>query len=194
MLQISDQRFDIIIVGGGTAGCVLASRLSVLSHLRILLLEAGGDRSDDPKVLTPLTSRRMFKDPDYDWCLETEPQTHLDGRIIQQTRGRMVGGSSATNSHSLVFPNKDKHDTWARMVGDERWSWEQMKDFYARFYEEVNVSSAVGDSSETDASSIIQASLPQYLNQLQRAWEDVFEASGLQSTRSGKSGECSLAT
>ena len=69
---MSDSQFNIIIVGGGTAGCVLASRLSTIASLSILLLEAGANRNDDPKVQTPLLSRQMFGDPNYDWDFKTE--------------------------------------------------------------------------------------------------------------------------
>lgn len=190
---MSDPEFDIIIVGGGTAGCVLASRLSATSNLRILLLEAGSNRNDDPKVQTPLPSRQMFNDPNYDWNYETIPQINLDNRVIQQTRGRMIGGSSAINSHSLVFPNKDMHDTWARMVGDERWSWEQVKDCYARFHEEVRSSSSSSSECSSNAGEMdntIKASRPRELNQLQRAWEDVFEGLGMKNSSDGMSGKC----
>ena len=65
--------YDIIVVGGGTAGCVIASRLSETTSLQILLLEAGPDNNDDPKVTTPLRSRQMFGDANYDWGYQTTP-------------------------------------------------------------------------------------------------------------------------
>lgn len=114
--------FDIIVVGGSKAGCVLASQLSSISHLDVLLLEAGPDNNGDPKVSTPLPSHRMFQDPKYDWNFRTIPQVGLDGRVIEQTRGRMIGGSSAINSHSLVYPNTAMHDAWAEIAEDPRWS------------------------------------------------------------------------
>lgn len=172
ILIMLEQEFDVIIVGGGTAGCVMASRLSTIPRLRILLLEAGADRNEDPKVQTPLSSRRMFKDPNYDWSYETVPQVNLNNRVIEQTRGRMIGGSSAINSHSLVFPNVDMHDTWASMIGDAKWSWEQMKDHYSTFQ------------------NYIKASYPLKPNQLQTAWEDVFAALNVKCQREGSSGRC----
>lgn len=188
-----EHEYDIIIVGGGTAGCVLAHRLSTLTNLHILLLEAGPNNNDDIKVQTPLPSRRMFRDPNYDWDFETEPQGFLDDRVIRHTRGRMLGGSSAINSHSLVFPNKEMHETWAEMVGDERWRWEGMKDCYSRVFEEVGMPSTAGQASDlvgAETSKPIKASYPRKLNQLQRAWEDVFESLGMKSKNDGSSGEC----
>lgn len=187
---MSDPQFDIIVVGGGTAGCVLAFRLSATAHLRILLLEAGSDHNEDAKVKTPLASRQMFRDPNYDWNFETEPQIAMGNRVFEHTRGRMLGGSSAINSHSLVFPNKDMHDTWARIVADERWCWEQMKEFYSRFYEEIRPTSDVRGSAETETEKPIKASFPRQLNKLQKTWEDVFEALGMKSKNDGVSGKC----
>lgn len=182
--------FDIIIVGGGTAGCVLASRLSSIIHLDVLLLEAGPDNNADPKVSTPLISRRMFNDPQYDWGFQTIPQVGLNGRVIQQTRGRMIGGSSAINSHSLVYPNRAMHDAWADIARDERWSWERMERFYKTF-QTVQVRETTGkDHSTVDAATCgpIQASYPRHMNTLQSKWEDVFRSLGAYSDEDGVSG------
>lgn len=182
--------FDIIIVGGGTAGCVLASRLSSISHLAVLLLEAGPDNNADPKVSTPLTTRRMFNDPKFDWGYRTTPQVGLNGRVIEQTRGRMIGGSSAINSHSLVFPNRAMHDAWAEIAGDERWSWERMETFYEKF-QTVQAREATGSvfpTVEPVACGPIQASYPRHMNILQSAWEDVFRSLGAYSDNDGASG------
>lgn len=182
--------FDIIIVGGGTAGCVLASRLSSVSHLDVLLLEAGPDNNADPKVSTPLASRRMFSDPKYDWDYRTVPQVGLDGRVIQQTRGRMIGGSSAINSHSLVYPNRGMHDAWAEIAGDDRWSWERMQRFYKAF-QTVQAQEVTGKGSSTVepvACGPIQASYPRHMHILQSAWEDVFRSLGAYSDQDGVSG------
>lgn len=182
--------FDIIIVGGGTAGCVLASRLSSVSHLNILVLEAGPDNNADPKVSTPLTSRRMFSDPKYDWDFQTIPQDGLDGRVIQQTRGRMIGGSSAINSHSLVYPNRAMHESWAEIAGDKRWSWERMERFYKTFQtvQAREVTDQGHATVEAETGGSIQASYPRQMHILQNAWEDVFRSLGAFSDQDGISG------
>lgn len=183
---MEESTHDIIIVGGGTAGCLLASRLSSQSNLDILLLEAGENRNDDPKVLTPLISRRMFGDPAYDWCFETLDQPELGGRTIQQTRGRMIGGSSAINSHSLVYPNKAMHDTWAQLAGSQIWSWKNMAKYYQAFHSE-QTRGGKPETTETDPK--IQATYPAGMNTLQQAWEDVFHELGARSQKPGVSGE-----
>ncbi|KAK1985563.1 hypothetical protein LZ30DRAFT_809136 [Colletotrichum cereale] len=178
--------FDVIIVGGGTAGCVLASRLSAWSDLQILLLEAGANHIHDEKVTTPLPSRRMFNDPNYDWCSTSAPQAGLNGRTIQHVRGRMIGGSSAINSHSLVYPNKAMHDAWAEIAGDKRWSWDQMRDCYQEFKTE-QTREPTGEAAGPGGP--IRASYPAKLHPLQKTWEDVFSELGAKSGRDDLSGE-----
>lgn len=174
------RKFDVIIVGGGTAGCVLAARLSACDSLQVLLLEAGSDKNNDPKVLTPLTSRRMFNDPEYDWCYTSIPQQGLNGRTVENTRGRMLGGSSAINSHSLVYPNRAMHDAWASIAGDSCWSWNHIEPYYRKFQSDPEVEGSDGP---------IQASYPAHMHVMQKAWEDVFDSLGARSPKHGASGE-----
>ncbi|KAK2047955.1 alcohol oxidase [Colletotrichum somersetense] len=178
--------FDVVIVGGCTVDCVLAARLSARPDLRVLLLEAGANHNRDGKVTTPLISRRMFSDLEYDWCFASTPQPGLNGRIIQHTRGRMIGGNSAINSHSLVYPDKSMHDAWAEIAGDRLCSWGQMRDCYQDFKAEQTRESP-SDVGETGGP--IQASYPAKLHPLQKTWEDVFVELGANSTSDGPSGE-----
>src|SRR3546814_3693315 len=87
---------DFVIIGGGTAGCVLADRLSACGRHRVLLIEAGGaDRS--PWIHIPLGYGKLFDHPRLDWRFATVPQAGLDGRSIGVPRGKVLGGCSSTN-------------------------------------------------------------------------------------------------
>lgn len=102
--QTPNETFDIIIIGAGTAGSLLAARRSSNPSLRIPVLEAGENRNEDANVRVPGFSRNLLGNPSYDWQFETSPEKGLNGRVIQQPRGKLWGGSSAINSHALVYP------------------------------------------------------------------------------------------
>ena len=113
---------DVIIVGAGTAGCVLAARLSEDPDLRVLVVEAGrADRS--PWIHIPVGFSRLLGHAGLNWCYETEPQSGLAGRTIRWPRGKVVGGSSAINGMVWVRGAPHDYDRWAATVGDSAWSW-----------------------------------------------------------------------
>jgi choline dehydrogenase len=88
--------FDFVIVGAGSAGCVLANRLSADGRHRVLLLEAGG-RDWNPWIHVPLGYGKLFNDASVNWLYQSEPQPELNGRRIAVPRGRVLGGSSSIN-------------------------------------------------------------------------------------------------
>src|SRR6202042_552067 len=101
MAQRQDsEHFDYIVVGAGSAGCVLANRLSASGRHRVLLLEAGG-RDTNPWIHIPLGYGKLFNDPSVNWLYRTVPQPGLNGRVINQPRGKVLGGSSSING--LVY-------------------------------------------------------------------------------------------
>lgn len=87
--------YDFVVVGGGTAGLVVASRLTEDENIRVLVLEAGANRLSDPKIVVPGLAASTYFDPDYDWCITTAPQEGLKGRRLAQCLGKTLGGSSA---------------------------------------------------------------------------------------------------
>ena len=115
---------DVIVVGAGTAGCVLAARLSENPDLRVLVVEAGrADRS--PWIHIPVGFSRLLDDAGLNWCYETEPQSDLAGRTVRWPRGKVVGGSSAINGMVWVRGAPHDYDRWAAAVGDPGWSWNE---------------------------------------------------------------------
>lgn len=113
--------YDYVIVGAGSAGCVLANRLTTDGDSRVLLLEAGGwDR--DPLIHIPLGWGLIFKNRKHDWGYFCEPEESVGGRAVECARGRVIGGCSSTNAMAYVRGNMCDYDRWAREPGLEAWN------------------------------------------------------------------------
>jgi len=123
--------FDFIIVGGGTAGCVLANRLTEDSRVRVLMLEAGPEPTS-PWIKMPLAMGKLFTDKTLNWSFFTEPETHLDDRPIFWPRGRVLGGSSSINGSAYVRGHAEDYDGWRRL-GNVGWGWSDVKPYFAKF-------------------------------------------------------------
>lgn len=122
--------FDFIIIGAGSAGCVLANRLSEDKANRVLLVEAGG-RDDSINIKIPLMVVNVLKDPKFTWPFTTEPQTALKNRVQLWTRGRVLGGSSSINGNVYVRGDPIVFDSWA--AGDcPGWGWADMLPYFKR--------------------------------------------------------------
>ncbi len=122
--------FDYIIVGAGSAGCVLAARLSEDANARVLLLEAGGsDR--DPLIHIPLGLGKLHEHRLHDWGYDTEPEPNLGGRVIEVLRGKVIGGSHSINVMAHVRGNRGDYDRWAR-AGCAGWSYADVLPVFRR--------------------------------------------------------------
>lgn len=117
--------YDYVIVGAGSAGCVLANRLSANPATRVLLLEAGS--SDwHPLIHMPAGIARLAKNRRLNWNFETEPEPALLGRRLWWPRGKTLGGSSSINAMCYVRGVAADYDAWADATGDARWAWSQV--------------------------------------------------------------------
>ncbi len=121
--------FDYIIVGAGSAGCVLANRLSADPAVSVLLLEAGGpDRKMEIHI--PAAYSKLNRTA-VDWAFWTEPQPFVDNRIMFQPRGKTLGGSSSTNAMAYVRGNREDYNDWAR-AGNTGWSYDDILPYFTR--------------------------------------------------------------
>ena len=116
--------YDYVIVGGGSAGCVLANRLSADPKTRVVLLEAGG-KDDWIWFHIPVGYLFAIGNPRADWCFQTEPEPGLNGRSLKYPRGKVLGGSSAINAMLYLRGQKRDYDGWRRM-GLEGWGWDDV--------------------------------------------------------------------
>ena len=114
--------WDYVIAGAGTAGCVLANRLSADPDVRVLLIEAGG-KDDWIWIHIPVGYLFCIGNPRTDWCFKTAPCAGLNGRSILYARGRVLGGCSSINAMVYMRGQRRDYDEWARLSGDSSWSW-----------------------------------------------------------------------
>jgi choline dehydrogenase len=123
------QSYDFIVVGGGSAGCVLANRLSESGRHQVLLLEAG--RRSHPLERVPISYSKFIDNPAVNWCFMSKPEDSTGGRPIPVPRGRMLGGSSAINGLVFVRGQALDYDSWAQM-GNRGWSYDDVLPVFKR--------------------------------------------------------------
>lgn len=127
---MAERGFDYVIVGGGSAGCVLANRLSEDPSARVLLLEAGG-RDRHPYIHMPVGFAKMTTGP-YTWGLVTAPQKHANMREIPYAQARVIGGGSSINAEIFTRGHPSDYDRWASEEGCEGWAFKDIQPYFLR--------------------------------------------------------------
>ena len=134
--QPAEAQYDYIIVGAGSAGCVLANRLSGEPNKRVLLLEAGG-RDWYPWIHVPVGYFKTLHNPLTDWSYKTEPDPGLNGRAIDWPRGKTLGGSSSINGLLYIRGQRQDYDHW-RQLGNAGWSFEDILPYFMKSEDQQN--------------------------------------------------------
>ena len=130
MNRDSPEQFDYVIVGAGSAGCVLANRLSADPAIRVCLIEAGG-ADWYPWIHIPVGYFYTFDNPRTDWRFRTEPDAGLNGRSIKYPRGRVLGGTSSINGMVYIRGQAADYDGW-RQQGNIGWSWNDVLPYFRK--------------------------------------------------------------
>jgi choline dehydrogenase len=145
---------DVVVVGGGSAGCVVASRLSADSNLKVVLLEAGPD-DRSWRIAMPSALDSLISGTDFNWAYQTQPEPELGGRSVDHPRGRVLGGSSAINGMVYTRGHALDFDAWAQQYGCPGWSYADVLPYFIR--EEM---SQWGNTAYRGGSGPLQVSTP----------------------------------
>ena len=132
--------FDYIVTGAGSAGCVVAARLSEGGRYRVLLLEAGGNDSN-PWIHVPMGYPKVFANPRFNWMYETEPEPGLMGRRLYQPRGKVLGGTSAINGMVYMRGHPADYNAW-RQRGCAGWDWDGVLPYFRKSEDQENGANA----------------------------------------------------
>src|ERR1700743_2234187 len=124
------ETFDYIVAGAGSAGCVIAARLSENPKHRVLLLEAG-PKDTSPWIHMPMGYAKLFAHPKLNWMYESEPEPELNNRTMYQPRGKVLGGTSSINGMVYMRGNPADYDEW-RQRGCTGWDWDSILPYFKK--------------------------------------------------------------
>src|SRR5215472_10227439 len=127
---MDDASYDFIVTGAGSAGCAVAGRLSEDGRYRVLLLEAG-PRDTYPWIHIPLGYHKTFNNPRVNWMFDSEPEPELNGRVMYQPRGKVLGGTSSINGMVYMRGNAADYDEW-RQRGCEGWDFDSVLPYFRK--------------------------------------------------------------
>ena len=124
------EEFDYIIIGAGSAGCVLTNRIINSGKHKVLLIEAGGNDSY-PWIHIPVGYYKTMHNPKTDWCYKTEPDETMENVSIPYPRGKTLGGSSSINGLLYIRGQEQDYDIW-RQLGNKGWSWRDVLPYFIK--------------------------------------------------------------
>ncbi len=142
---MNDNTFDYIIIGGGTAGCLLANRLSADASKRVLLIEAG-KKDDYHWIHIPVGYLYCIGNPRTDWLYKTEPAQGLGGRVLRYPRGKALGGCSSINGMIYMRGQSRDYEHWADFTGEDAWRWQQVLPDFMRHEDHYKLDASAPDA------------------------------------------------
>ncbi len=164
--------YDYIIVGGGTAACVLANRLTEDRGVRVLMLEAGPEPTS-MWIKMPLAMGKLFTHPTLNWGFYTEPEANLNNRPIFWPRGRVLGGSSSINGSAYVRGHAEDYDGWKRL-GNAGWGWSDVLPYFNKLERREDLPAA-----SRNGTGMVSVNYPTYVHPITRAFIEAGVRAGL---------------
>jgi choline dehydrogenase-like flavoprotein len=164
--------FDYVIVGGGTAACVLANRLTEDSSIRVLMIEAGSE-PNSPWIKMPLAMGKLFTHPTLNWGLYTAPEARLNNRTIFWPRGKVLGGCSSINGSAYIRGQKEDYDGWRRL-GNIGWGWSDVLPYFQKLERREDL---LGPSA--NGKGKLTVSYPVFVSPISRAFIEAGVRAGL---------------
>ncbi|MGA2511483.1 MAG: GMC family oxidoreductase N-terminal domain-containing protein [Candidatus Acidiferrales bacterium] len=164
--------FDYIIVGGGTAACVLANRLTENPAVRVLMVEAGPEPTS-PWIKMPLAMGKLFTHPTLNWGFYTEPEAKLNNRTIFWPRGRVLGGSSSINGSAYVRGHAEDYDGWRRL-GNVGWGWSDVLPYFNKLELRQDL-----PAESRNPAGMLAVNYPTYVHPITRAFIEAGVRAGL---------------
>ena len=156
---MNETTFDYVIVGAGTAGCLLANRLSANASKRVLLIEAGG-KDDYHWIHIPVGYLYCIGNPRTDWLYQTQPEAGLNGRRLKYPRGKTLGGCSSINGMIYMRGQARDYEQWAQLTGDAAWNWSNCLPYFKLHEDHYQGANALHGARGTASELLQNGSLP----------------------------------